>query len=179
MLLSIIKDFQVVISASLAFLGTLYVIKANKLNARRKNAADIICGMNDDRLMVEGLEEIRKIIKGESSSSIFAELGNLNLNEEKRNQQVLISYVLNRYEYVAVGIDCGTYDEEIIKRSSYNKLIRIYDQCSPMIETTRRATGKQTIWSERETLAERWKKCPLQTETGQRRQPWWKVLIPW
>ena len=178
-MLSTIKEYQVIISASLAFLGTLFVIKSNKLNTRRKNAADIVLAMSGDSLMVEGLEEIRKIIANGNANSYFAELGELKLAEDKRPQQTSISYVLNRYEYVAVGIDCGTYDEEIIKRSNYNKLIRIYDSCQPMIDATRRATGKQTIWSEMQTLAERWKKYPLQMETEKRRQPWWHVLRPW
>lgn len=178
MLQTLIK-YQVLISASLAFLGTLYIIKSNKLNARRKNAADIICAVNDDKLMVEGLEAIRTIMNGENASTVFASLGNIKVNEEFRAIQTSVSYVLNRYEYIAVAIACGTYDEEIIKRSSYNKLIRIYDQCKPMIDTARSATGKDTIWSEMEDLAKRWKERPLKTDPKQRNQSWLKTLRPW
>ncbi|WP_298642043.1 DUF4760 domain-containing protein [uncultured Cardiobacterium sp.] len=178
-MLSYIKDYQVIISASSAFLGTLYIIKTNKLNTRRKNAADIVCAINDDRFMNEGLQEIRSIMNGENASGRFSELGNLKVREEQRIQQSRIAYVLNRYEYLAVGIFCGTYDEEIIKRSSYNKLIRIFDQCYPMIETVRRVTGKETIWLETQELVARWKRYPLQADSKKRHPRWWRMILPW
>ena len=70
-------------------------------------------------------------------------------------------------------------DEEIIKRSSYNKLIRIFDQCYPMIETVRRVTGKETIWLETQELVTRWKRYPLQADSKKRHPRWWRMILPW
>ena len=67
---------------------------------------------------------------------------------------------VNHYEYVAVAIRQGIYDETIFKNASYTTLIKLYDRTKPFIDEMRRIKAP-TVWQEFEWLMLRWKACPL------------------
>ena len=71
-----------------------------------------------------------------------------------------IRMILNTYEAIAVAIDTGTLDEEMVKRSHKSNIIDTVKTCEGFINETReRAKSKnpKDIYKECQTLTKRWK----------------------
>lgn len=76
------------------------------------------------------------------------------------NEAKAIRYVLNFYEYLAVGIKMRVYNEDILKESMYTTIVMMNDKCHNFIEYVRR-DGQKTAFMHFECLARSWKNKPL------------------
>ncbi|SDG34267.1 DUF4760 domain-containing protein [Pelagibacterium luteolum] len=72
----------------------------------------------------------------------------------------VIAAILNDYEIVSIGVLKGVMDEKMMKRFYRSTVISDYDKIKPFIDEVRRVDNNQKLFSEFETLAERWRRKP-------------------
>jgi hypothetical protein len=154
---------------TLALLVAIASVVSARATARKKQTADAIFDSRKDDELIKGLRCAATLHAAEDKKiQTFAAPAKQDSDETK-----LIRYVLNHYEYVAIGIDAGIYDEEMFRRASYNTMISFYDRASPFIEAVRKASERPTLYQDFARLVERWKKNPLTVS----RPPWWKRVL--
>lgn len=72
--------------------------------------------------------------------------------------------VLNRYEFYAIGINKGLFDEELFKRMYCSTMLKFWGVVNPSVSQLREFAKKDTLFKDFESLATRWKANPLKTE---------------
>lgn len=82
--------------------------------------------------------------------------------------------MLNNYEFIATGIKEGAFDEEIYKRVTRSLFLKDWNGMCSWIVELRRITGVETIYSEFEWLAMRWKNNHIKPNVTL-----WRRLINW
>ncbi|SEG47121.1 protein of unknown function [Oceanospirillum linum] len=145
-----------------AFFAAWAVFSARQMT-RRKNSADVIFNSKNDKKLRDGIKTISQLHK-DSTVELAQFAYDLSNDQTKRDQAASINYVLNYYEYVAVGVKRGIYDEAILKDSSYSTLVHMYEFCQPYIENVRRQNQRPTTWCEFEALAQKWQDKPLKAK---------------
>jgi hypothetical protein len=139
---------------------------------RRKASAEVIFSSRKDSDLLSSIHKISVIHHSSTNIASFAKHDKSD-GEEAR----CIRYALNHYEYIAVGIDQGIYDEAIFKSSHYSTVLKLYEHSKSYIDERRRIIGKTTTYQDLECLALRWKEDPLEHKpirSMQARHPWWK-----
>ena len=91
--------------------------------------------------------------KKEVSLTTYA-CGNGAMHQEEK-QAILL--VLNNYEFMAAGIRCGAFDEDMYKRMSRSLLVRDWDSLSAFVHELRRTEERPALFVEMEWLANRWR----------------------
>lgn len=143
----------------LAAIVAIVAIRSSRAIERRKTAIATIFSTRKDTELVACIRTIGKIHSGDQSIAVYARADKIDDDHTKA-----IRYALNHYEYVAVGISEGIYDDNIFKSSNYSTIIKLYDRTKPYIEERRRITNRPTIYQELECLACRWKLKPLKAK---------------
>lgn len=128
-------------------------IRSSRAIERRKAAAEAIFAARRDKELTEARRKITALHAGDKNMAAYAKA-------EGSEEITILRYALNHYEYVAVAIRQGIFDEAIFKNSSYTTLIKLYDRTKPFIDEMRRIKAP-TVWQEFEWLMLRWKACPL------------------
>ncbi len=69
-----------------------------------------------------------------------------------------LTYLLNQYEYMAVGIKKGIYDEELLKDATKSSTVAAYKITKPFITAIREnlSSPRPTAYKEFEALSKRW-----------------------
>ncbi|MCV6612656.1 MAG: DUF4760 domain-containing protein [Amphritea sp.] len=134
------------------------VISARQMT-RKKNAADVIFHSKSDTSLRTGIKTIMRL---NSDKDVDISKYAYDSDEERHAAEAgSIRYVLNYYEYIAVGIKRGIYDEKILKDSSYSTMTSMYEFCEPYIQSVRRVNARNTTWCEFERLAKKWLNNPI------------------
>lgn len=128
-------------------------IKSSRAIERRKAAAGAIFAARRDKELIEARRKITALHAGDRNMAAYAKA-------EGSEEITVLRYALNHYEYVAVAIRQGIFDETIFKNASYTTLVKLYDRTKPFIDEMRRIKAP-TVWQEFEWLMLRWKACPL------------------
>lgn len=148
-----------------AFFAAWAVFSARQMT-RKKNAADVIFSSKHDHELDEGMRVLHRINADENHDvGKYAYDAHSSTDEARQ-----LRYVLNYWEYVAVGIRRGIYDEFILKDSKCNTLIHLYRNAEPFIQNVRRTNRRDTIYCELERLAKRWRANPINNH----QKPFWK-----
>jgi hypothetical protein len=125
--------------------------------ARKKQTADAIFASRTDTNLVEGLRCVSQLHESDNSNlRFFGKADKLESDEVKK-----MTYVLNYYENVSVGIGAGIYDEAMWRKAQYSTVTRLWDKARPFIEEIRETRRQSTMYQEFEQLATRWKANPL------------------
>lgn len=141
----------------LTALFAAWAVISARQTTRKKNAADVIFNSRSDENLRNGIRTIRRLnLDPDIDISSLAYSNTKNPDDANS-----IAYVLNHYEYVAVGLKRKIYDEDILKDSNYTTLIHMYQFCKPYIESVRRINERTTTWCELEKLAKRWVDKPI------------------
>lgn len=141
---------------AVASIIALTAIYSNRQISRKKNSLDTILTIKADENLRDCLAIIRKIHNNPNEQiEKYAYGGNSTTNEAKS-----IRYVINFYEYLAVGIENKVFDEPLLKESIYTTLTTVYTRCESFISTIRK-DGHETAMCNFENLAKKWKKKPL------------------
>lgn len=128
-----------------------------KTTARKKQTADFLFASRTDDKLVEGNKCLADLhASPDVNMKSFTSRDKIH-TEECAN----IRYVLGHYERIALGIQAGIYDEEMLKKAHYNSAIRLHNQAKPFIDGVRESEKVQTYYQEFEWLAHRWKASPL------------------
>ncbi len=127
----------------LVLAGQLGAIKRAHLadHERRKKQATIEY-MNEFRNSYKPIEEM-----------LFS--GQINLDDLKDHTAVCIRNILSQVEHLAVGVETGIYDFELVNRMSGAFLMNMYSKFKKYIEGMREARGNHNIYIEFENLQKR------------------------
>lgn len=169
-----IQSLAIILTACFA----AWAIHSSRQMTRRKNSADVIFNSKNDDVLRAGIRTIRNLnndpnveiarfayIVQPASSAVDQGVSNGGISQNYSVQDAdAINYVLNYYEYVAVGIKRGIYDELILKDSSYTTFVHMYEFCKPYIDSVRRLNQRYTTWCEFECLAKKWLNNPLKNK---------------
>lgn len=135
----------------------LMSVVSAKAIARRKQTADVIFACRNDLKLAAGMKRI--IALHDASDANMRSFAKKDMIDSDESREIL--YVLNHFEYIAIGIDSGIYDEKMFKRASHGTIMGVYDRSRPFIEAIRVEQSRPTVYQELESLAARWKKAPL------------------
>lgn len=140
---------------SLAVIVAIIAIVTARATERKKAAAAVIFASRQDGPLVDAIRKIGALSQTDQNMAMWA------LDDRKGTEEAkAIRYALNHYEYVAVGIANGIYDEKLFKSSSFTTIVKLYDRTKPFIDAIR-AAGQDTAQQDFECLALKWKSDPL------------------
>lgn len=148
-----------------AILVAVLSITSSRATARRKQSSDLVFGMRGDKNFQDGISCLAKMEKDHKSSSELAYL------EQPNDDYRCVVYLLNYFESLAVGIQEGILNEDILKKNYCSSVLRAYDRASPLIKGIRERHSRPTTYQEFCWLAERWLLDPVKPRTKAR--PWW------
>lgn len=141
----------------LAALGTIWF---NRVSAQQRATIDLILHQKIDQNLIEAKKIWADVRKNEQ----FDELACKPYEQDtKRRPHVL--YILNNYEFIALGVRTGAFHEATYKRAFYGVLTRDWDSCEAFVISLRRQQCSQTLFQEYEALAKKWKESPLKKNT--------------
>ncbi|RLL31765.1 DUF4760 domain-containing protein [Acinetobacter cumulans] len=87
-----------------------------------------------------------------------------NLTNDEAEIRAHYLKVLNRYEFYAIGINKGLFDEELFKRMYCSTMLKFWGVVNPSVSQLREFAKKDTLFRDFEALAVRWKANPLKSE---------------
>lgn len=178
LLSSVLSLISNLILATIAFIGlflTVKSIKANTSSAQKQATIQVVMDINAD----QRLQDTKNLIflKGTQATEYYINLSCLqrpsetSTDEEKEkfrkeflaNEKLKddIHYVLNRYEFIALGIRKGAFDEELFKDFHYSNFEKLWRYSKPLVMHIRSEGGIETIYQELEYLMMRWEKDPI------------------
>lgn len=128
----------------------------NERLARMRATIDVVLHEN-------GNIEIQKCLKSfavlRDKRTEFAQYACGDLTQHGEVNDVVL-LVLNNYEFMAAGIRCGAFDEEIYRRMQRSTLIRDWNVLSGYVVQLRHKTGAPALFIEFEALAKKWEEGP-------------------
>lgn len=161
-----------IVSNAIVLLGVIvaiFTIWYNIRTAKKTQTAIFLFESRTDKEYIESLHVLRKVHEsGKSFRSYVFPCGGAELTEEEINEKRKFQYILNFYERVAVSIQNGIYNEDMIKKASYSTVINTWSHAEPLIKSIRESNNSKTTYQEFEWLANRWKNSPLR-EAAKRR----------
>ncbi|QMT41284.1 DUF4760 domain-containing protein [Neisseria shayeganii] len=134
----------------------------NHTMVRKRATIDIIIQENQDDELVQA-KRIVLALPEEASFVRYLE-PRLCDNPQAQAEKESIRILINRLEFIALGIRQGAFEEEIYKRLKHSDTMEIWEKAKPMIMEMRRRKGRDTYYQEFEWLANRWKADPLQAD---------------
>lgn len=139
----------------LAVLVAIIALLIQRATERKKAAAAVIFASRQDGALIEAIRTVTALSQTDQNMAMWA------LTDRKGTPEAkAIRYALNHYEYVAVGISNGIYDEKLFKSSSYTTIVKLYERTRPFIDAIR-AAGQETAQQDLECLALKWQSDPL------------------
>lgn len=151
-----VQSFAIILTALFA----AWAVYSSRQLTQRKNSADVIFNSKNDEKLRAGIKVICKL-NNNPDIEISKYAYDLTNDTHMQDDATAINYVLNYYEYVAVGVKERIYDEAILKKSSYTTLVHMYEFCEPYIKNIRRQNQRPTVWCEFEALAKKWQNSPI------------------
>lgn len=137
-------------------------LEHNHTMVRKRATIDIILQENQDDELVAA-KRIVASLPPEASFIKYLE-PSLCDNEKAQAEKESIRILLNRLEFIALGIHQGAFEEEIYKRLQYSDAMDTWNKAKPMIMELRRQRDRNTYYQELERLAIRWGKDPLKED---------------
>ena len=126
---------------------------------RKRATIDILIQENQDNELVQAKRIVTNL--PENASFIKYLEPSFCGTKESEAEKESIRILLNRYEFIALGIRNGAFEEEIYKRLKYSDIMDTWKNAKPMIMELRRLKGRNTYYQELEWLADRWERLPL------------------
>jgi len=138
-------------ASALALVGVQRQLKAQRETAKHVETLRFVTDQhNEDQFSnsYRDIIHIRKITEIEKYAQ---------LEHRGSPQQQSIAYVLNRYEYMAVGLKEGILDEKMMKECSRGSVVRAYVMTRAYVHTVREATPTaSTAYRSFLEIAESW-----------------------
>lgn len=146
-------------AAVVAYYGLMYAgdtLAKSSVIAKQQSTIDMVMDFNHD----ERLQRVKNDIFNDSKqlTLLYCEL------EKKENGEALrddYHYVLNRYEFVSLGIRRGAFDEQLYKDLQCSNILKLWRAVAPLVLEIRKASKTATLYQELEWLYNRWEKDPI------------------
>lgn len=135
-------------------------LQHNHETLRQRATIDLLLQENQDTEMIAAHAAVMALSDQTSLVSC--------LSTDSNYQEKLadIRLLLNRYEFVALGIRTGAFEESVYKTLKYSQVMNVWDKSKPLIMEIRRTHNKHTYYQEFEWLANRWLADPLKPRQG-------------
>ncbi|WP_442780717.1 DUF4760 domain-containing protein [Avibacterium sp. 20-132] len=134
----------------------------NQEMQRQRATIELLLQENQDKELTNAMLIIAKLPKNAS----FLDYLDVSEEEQNENKKVIknaIRTLLNRYEFIALGIKYGAFEERIYKELQYSNVMNVWINAKPLIMELRRRKNKNTYFQEFEQLADKWGKEPLKS----------------
>lgn len=157
-------------SAFVAFVGlffTFRAIKESTKSSRLQSTIQLVTDLNAD----SRLQKTKSLMFAKSESNhlthyyceLVAKLKNNPTDEETEKSKEDLLYVLNRYEFISLGIRKNAIDEDIFKYLQHANIMKLWKAVKPLVEEMRTSNnGKKTFYQEIELLAKEWDANPIE-----------------
>ncbi len=139
-----------IIQTTFIFSATVMAACWGNAFLRKKATIDYILNLQRD----ERLRQAKRHLLGVDTQELQRHGNNLAQADEIRDD---LLYLLNCYEYFAVGINARCFHEKLAKKLNRSLLILIWDRYSPFIGTLRQDQQLPTLYAELEQLVRRWR----------------------
>ena len=129
-------------------------LEHNQLMQQKRATIDLILQENQDQELIKAKITIAAL----PDNASFIEYLDVNENDQPSKKEVkdCIRILLNRYEFIALGIKNEAFEESI-----YKDFTNTWKKAKPMIMELRRRKEQNTYYQEFELLADRWLQSPL------------------
>lgn len=165
-----IAEIAIVIAAMAGF----SVIYFSSKIARRRATVDMIRSfeVSEDHYEHHGLfiKLCNKNLK--KDGEILTQYATLDTQSSK--EAAAIRYMLNHYEFMAVGIKQGILCEYLYSMWYYSTVIKHYNCTKLYIGAVRQNGGSDDYYIEFEKLAEKWKECEHPSKPGMIQLAYWR-----
>ncbi|MEN4214151.1 DUF4760 domain-containing protein [Serratia marcescens] len=170
--MSVNADTMQIISNAIILFGVIVAILTiiyNVRTAKKTQTANFLFESRTDKEYIESLHVLRRVYESRKSIRCYVFPGEgLKLSPEEEDEKRKFQYILNFYERVAVSIQQGIYNEDMIKKTSYTTVINTWDHTEELIKAIRKSINSDTTYQEFEWLVKRWKKSPLRSTSKRR-----------
>lgn len=158
------------ISFLFGVLVAIISVLSARATAKKKQSADLLSSSRSDEELVNGLRCLSSLHnRPDANIRQYALDANANSDEAKS-----IRYVLNHYEYVAVGLQSGIYDETMLRRASHNTVVSLFTHARPFIEALREHKNRPSLYQEMQCMAERWQELGQPKKHKKSRWQFWR-----
>lgn len=163
---SISEVEAIFVTAVVAALIAAWGIVTTRVVARRAATMEHIRRVASDRDMIDARTKFIELTEEDGGLAVYGSIKKL----EHAEQLKAIRTVLNDYEQLAIGIQFGIYDLEILKRYSKSAIIRDWSHAAPFVYKIRGELNAHALYHEFEELA-RW----LQDQRMPKRSNWTRL----
>lgn len=136
--------------------AAVFVIWHNGKKSRERALIDLLIHQKSDPSMIEAQATVQKL-RDTPNCNLGVHLSNPDHAVEK--QHVLL--VLNNYEFIAVGVRLGAFDETLYKQLQWSSVVSVWRVAKPYVAQLRVDSQKPTIFQDFPHLAERWTDDPI------------------
>lgn len=147
------RSIMLVVGAIIAVVS----VHTSRVIARKKQVADILFSRDRDQQLADGHKAIREILNSDNDN--IASFARADRMSDPR--AVHLRYVLNHYEHIAVCVQSGIFDEEMLRQAMYGTITRLFKTVKPFIDELRKDPTRATVFQEFQWLAMRWNDKPL------------------
>lgn len=144
-----IQTGAIILSAAFAF----FMWKHQAKQSKRRATIDVILNEKGNKELNDAKKRIYELINGTKTF--------IDAYKEGADDKEKILLVLNQKEFIAKGIHCKAFEEEIYKDTQYSNNMKIWKATKPLIMEIRRIENRDTLFQEFECLSVRWEKRPL------------------
>lgn len=132
-----------------AIVGWLYTVRAQNITNMRNHSINTIMNSRLSEYYNQQIRQIDKIVKDKITFS-YNDYEKLTPEE-----QASITYLLNYYEFIAIGIRYNEFDEEIAKKMMCSQILKTYITFEPLINYFK--SQKNSYFENFTKLYSRWK----------------------
>lgn len=133
--------------AILAAIIAVWGVYSQRVLTRRQTTIQHIAALRADSSIQETVQKFIELSRGNQNLAKWADEEHVG-----KEETLAIIAVLNDYELIAVGIQQGIYEYDLVKCFSESTIIRFWTAAHPFVVALRTRTGVSTIWREFEKL---------------------------
>ena len=141
----------VIVAAWFGFQGVLATLAETRQQTKDRETINYLQSRNRDDVFAKAMLVIYQLDRNrEIDIRKYAEK-----DHRGSDEAIKIRYVLNQYEYLAVGVRKNTFNEEMLKDAILTTTIKLFERTEPLIIESRERRPKAYV--EFEWLVERWR----------------------
>lgn len=162
--LGVTTPLAILLSTIVAVVAIVFARK----NARQQKSVDLLFSLRKEKTFVESMQALRQWRRDitdnelDKIGSLMTTKGSMDQMPEKDKELLSrarnITYVLNCFEDISIGVKHGIFDEGIIRNSIVSAFIETWDDTERSILKLREMEGNQAYYEVFEDLAKQWKK---------------------
>ncbi|MBB5744658.1 DUF4760 domain-containing protein [Brevundimonas variabilis] len=130
-----------------AALIAIWGVYSQRVLTRRQTTIQHIAALRADSSIQATVQKFIELSRGNQNLAKWADEENIG-----KEETLAIIAVLNDYELIAVGIQQGIYEYDLVKCFSKSTIIRFWSAAHPFVIALRNRTKVPTIWQEFEKL---------------------------